>query len=180
MGISVVLRSESLEVLDSCVVHDLRRVPILRKGLVSLGGDLLDDGYRDIVMSPSWRMLGAIEDANGALLFGVSTAMIFAVIQDCFRSGIGFSETTESQVASVQVRMTLPVWPPARRRKQSSQTKPLEMSGFAAFNERDTLIEGTGLLKFGKRVVHSDQVPVGTRPHRSPEQSLERCKAVKE
>ena len=38
-------------------------------------------GYGDIVMSPSWRMLGPIEAANGALLFGVSTAMLFAVIQ---------------------------------------------------------------------------------------------------
>jgi len=38
-------------------------------------------GYGDIVMSPQWRMLGPIEAANGALLFGVSTAMIFAVIQ---------------------------------------------------------------------------------------------------
>lgn len=38
-------------------------------------------GYGDIVMSPAWRMLGPIEAANGALLFGVSTAMIFAVIQ---------------------------------------------------------------------------------------------------
>jgi hypothetical protein len=38
-------------------------------------------GYGDIVMSRSWIMLGPIEAANGALLFGVSTAMIFAVIQ---------------------------------------------------------------------------------------------------
>ncbi|WP_222439737.1 ion channel [Alloacidobacterium dinghuense] len=38
-------------------------------------------GYGDIVMSPSWRLLGPIEAANGALMFGVSTAMIFAVIQ---------------------------------------------------------------------------------------------------
>ena len=38
-------------------------------------------GYGDIVMSPQWRMLGPMEAANGALMFGVSTAMIFAVIQ---------------------------------------------------------------------------------------------------
>ena len=38
-------------------------------------------GYGDIVMSPEWRMLGPIEAANGALMFGVSTAMIFAVMQ---------------------------------------------------------------------------------------------------
>lgn len=38
-------------------------------------------GYGDIIMSPSWRLLGPLEAANGMLLFGVSTAMIFTVIQ---------------------------------------------------------------------------------------------------
>jgi hypothetical protein len=37
-------------------------------------------GYGDLIMSPSWRLLGPLETANGALLFGVSTAMIFAVM----------------------------------------------------------------------------------------------------
>jgi hypothetical protein len=32
-------------------------------------------------MSPSWKSLGPLETANGMLLFEVSTAMIFAVIQ---------------------------------------------------------------------------------------------------
>ena len=38
-------------------------------------------GYGDIVMSPAWKLLGPLETANGMLLFGVSTAMIYAVIQ---------------------------------------------------------------------------------------------------
>jgi len=38
-------------------------------------------GYGDIIMSPSWRLLAPLETADGLLLFGVSTAMIFAVIQ---------------------------------------------------------------------------------------------------
>jgi hypothetical protein len=38
-------------------------------------------GYGDVIMSPSWKLLGPLETANGMLLFGVSTAMIFAVIQ---------------------------------------------------------------------------------------------------
>ena len=37
-------------------------------------------GYGDLIMSPSWRLLGPLETANGALLFGVSTAMTFAVM----------------------------------------------------------------------------------------------------
>jgi hypothetical protein len=38
-------------------------------------------GYGDVIMTPSWKLLGPLEAANGLLMFGVSTAMIFAVIQ---------------------------------------------------------------------------------------------------
>jgi hypothetical protein len=37
-------------------------------------------GYGDVLLTPSWRMLGPLEATNGALMFGVSTAMIFAVV----------------------------------------------------------------------------------------------------
>jgi hypothetical protein len=37
-------------------------------------------GYGDLIMSPSWKLLGPLEAADGTLMFGVSTAMIFAVI----------------------------------------------------------------------------------------------------
>jgi Ion channel len=37
-------------------------------------------GYGDLIMSPPWKLLGPLEAADGALLFGVSTAMIFTVI----------------------------------------------------------------------------------------------------
>ena len=37
-------------------------------------------GYGDLIMSPSWKLLGPLEAANGALMFGVSTAMIFTVV----------------------------------------------------------------------------------------------------
>ena len=37
-------------------------------------------GYGDVVMTPRWKLLGPLEAADGSLMFGVSTAMIFAVI----------------------------------------------------------------------------------------------------
>jgi hypothetical protein len=37
-------------------------------------------GYGDMVMSPAWRLLGPLEAADGMLMFGVSTAMVYAVI----------------------------------------------------------------------------------------------------
>jgi voltage-gated potassium channel Kch len=36
-------------------------------------------GYGDVVLEKRWRLLGAIEGANGLLLFGWSTAFLFAV-----------------------------------------------------------------------------------------------------
>jgi len=38
-------------------------------------------GYGDLIMSPSWRLLGPLEAANGMLMFGVSTGMILVLIQ---------------------------------------------------------------------------------------------------
>lgn len=43
-------------------------------------------GYGDLIMSPSWRLLGPLEAAGGALMFGVSTAMIFALILGMIRA----------------------------------------------------------------------------------------------
>jgi hypothetical protein len=37
-------------------------------------------GYGDIVLDRRWRLVGAIEGANGLLLFGWSTAFLFSVI----------------------------------------------------------------------------------------------------
>jgi voltage-gated potassium channel Kch len=39
-------------------------------------------GYGDIVMSPRWRLLGALEAANGILMFGLSTAVTTAAVFD--------------------------------------------------------------------------------------------------
>src|ERR1700740_3470441 len=43
-------------------------------------------GDSNKVMSPSWRLLASLEAANGMLMFGVSTAMLFAVIQRLFQT----------------------------------------------------------------------------------------------
>lgn len=44
-------------------------------------------GYGDIVMSERWRLLGALEAANGILMFGVSTSMMTAALTDLIRHG---------------------------------------------------------------------------------------------
>jgi hypothetical protein len=37
-------------------------------------------GYGDIILSREWRLLGPLEAINGLLLFGLSTAVMFAVM----------------------------------------------------------------------------------------------------
>ena len=38
-------------------------------------------GASGLMLEQHWRMMGALEAANGMLLFGISTAYIFAVMQ---------------------------------------------------------------------------------------------------
>jgi ion channel len=43
-------------------------------------------GYGDLIMTPPWRVLGPLEAANGMLMFGVTTALVFTVIQRLLRT----------------------------------------------------------------------------------------------
>jgi hypothetical protein len=46
-------------------------------------------GDSDAVISPSWRLLVPLEGANGMLMFGVSTAMLFAIVQRLIQARLG-------------------------------------------------------------------------------------------
>ena len=41
-------------------------------------------GYGDIVMSEDWRLLGALEAANGVLMFGLTAGLVLSVMNDLF------------------------------------------------------------------------------------------------
>jgi hypothetical protein len=42
-------------------------------------------GYGDIVMSERWRLLGALEAANGVLMFGLTAGLVLTVMTRMFR-----------------------------------------------------------------------------------------------
>lgn len=46
-------------------------------------------GYGGSIISAKWSLLGPMEAANGMLMFGVSTAIIFAVIQRLVQTRFG-------------------------------------------------------------------------------------------
>jgi hypothetical protein len=39
-------------------------------------------GHESISLAPPWQMMGALEALNGVLLFGLTTAFLFAMIQE--------------------------------------------------------------------------------------------------
>ena len=45
-------------------------------------------GYGDVVITGSWRLLSAIQAVTGLLIFGWSTALLFAVVQRLWESTI--------------------------------------------------------------------------------------------
>jgi hypothetical protein len=47
-------------------------------------------GYGDIVLSERWRLLGPLEAINGLLLFGLSTALMFAVMSRLITNRLHF------------------------------------------------------------------------------------------
>jgi hypothetical protein len=48
-------------------------------------------GHESVSLAPQWQMMGALEALNGMLLFGLTTAFLFAMIQEvwprAFREG---------------------------------------------------------------------------------------------
>jgi len=51
-----------------------------------------------VVISPSWRLLVPLEGANGMLMFGVSTAMLFAIIQRLIQTRLGERSSDDTRV----------------------------------------------------------------------------------
>jgi len=49
-------------------------------------------GYGDVVMSARWKLLGPLEASDGMLMFGVTTALIFAVVQRLTQVRFGISD----------------------------------------------------------------------------------------
>ncbi len=60
------------------------------------GGNFTTLGSGDAIISGTWRLLAPMEAANGMLMFGVSTAIIFTVIERIARSRFAeLNEVTE-------------------------------------------------------------------------------------
>jgi len=54
----------------------------LRDAMLYSVDSITTRGASGLLLAPHWSMMGALEAENGVLLFGISTAYVFAVIQE--------------------------------------------------------------------------------------------------
>jgi hypothetical protein len=52
-----------------------------------------------VTLQPHWRMMGALEAADGMLLFGISTAFVFTVMQLYYQHLVFLERTDDPQRA---------------------------------------------------------------------------------
>jgi hypothetical protein len=65
----------------------LRALPDMKAGMLYSVSALTTYGHASALLADRWKMLGALEALNGMLLFGLSTAFLFAMIQEIWSLG---------------------------------------------------------------------------------------------
>jgi hypothetical protein len=76
------LAGHFLEITLWAFVFDLcGGIADFRSALYCSAGNYTTVGSGDVVLSSRWKLLGPFEATAGVLMFGISTALIFAVIQ---------------------------------------------------------------------------------------------------
>ena len=62
----------------------ISKIPTLEAALYFSTSSFTTVGFGDLVLSEEWRLLSSFEATNGMILFGWSTAFIFAVVRQIY------------------------------------------------------------------------------------------------
>ena len=62
--------------------------------------------YGDVVLSQRWRLLGPLEAINGLLFFGLSAAVLFAIMSNLISERLRSETGYQSEAAGNQVRLS--------------------------------------------------------------------------
>ena len=65
-------------------------------------------GYGDVLLSGRWRLLGPLEAINGLLFFGVSTAVLFAIMSELIAHRLRSETGYQSEVARNPSPLSVP------------------------------------------------------------------------
>jgi hypothetical protein len=84
MGVAVIFVT-GLHILEGAVWATAYRLvdalPDNKSAMLYSLGALTTYGHANVFLEPQWQMMGALEALNGMLLFGLTTAFLFAMIQ---------------------------------------------------------------------------------------------------
>jgi hypothetical protein len=87
----VALLATALHGLESVVwafaYKVLGALPDVRSAMLYSVSAMTTYGHTSIKLEPNWQMMGALESLNGILLFGLTTAFMFAVIEKVWPLG---------------------------------------------------------------------------------------------
>ncbi len=61
--------------------HELGALPSMRLALLYSLSAITTYGHAELYLQPHWRLMGALEALNGLLLFGLTTAFLYAHVQ---------------------------------------------------------------------------------------------------
>ena len=59
-------------------------------------------GHADLFLAKHWQLMGAIEALNGMMLFGLSTAFLFAVLREHWPTRVAAIRTQQSRQRSLK------------------------------------------------------------------------------
>ena len=65
-------------------------------------------GYGDVLLSERWRLLGPLEAINGLLFFGLSTAVLFAIMSELIAHRLRFETGYQGEVARGPSPLSVP------------------------------------------------------------------------
>ena len=72
-------------------------LPTFEKALYYSAQSYTAVGYGDVAVPEQWQLLGPLESINGLLLFGLSTAVMFAVMSRLIKSRLAFKLSDSDQ-----------------------------------------------------------------------------------
>jgi len=94
MGVAVLLMTalHAIEGIAWALAYRfLGAVPDTKSAMLYSLNAMTTYGHESVSLAPQWQMMGALEALNGMLLFGLTTAFLFAMIQEvwprAFREG---------------------------------------------------------------------------------------------
>jgi hypothetical protein len=84
---AAVLLATALHGIEAATYRLLGALPDIKSAILYSLSALTSYGHANLFLKEQWQLMGALEALNGMLLFGLTTAFLFAMIQKVWPLG---------------------------------------------------------------------------------------------